>query len=269
METSYDQHYVDARETLLDAVEALGPHSDAAILVGAQAVYVHTESVDNSFAVAPFTYDADIGLDPERLEDSPAIVDAMCRAGFRLTVPPGTFTKDGGTQVDLMVPAAVGGSGRRGARLGVHGNRAARKVHGLEGTLVSHTRRETIPFFVVYIKQRSFLNLLSKNGELPPVTRQTGQYRITSTTGGEEVRAFVPFPLPPADPPLEIDGLISHLHTAALAESSPTRSRGFGSTESRLVPVRIRSQGSSGHIANRRDTGNASGRCGVRSHPAQ
>lgn len=44
METSYDQHYIDARETLLDAVEALGPHSDAAILVGAQAVYVHTES---------------------------------------------------------------------------------------------------------------------------------------------------------------------------------------------------------------------------------
>ena len=108
METSYDQHYVDARETLLDAVEALGPHSDAAILVGAQAVYVHTESVDNSFAVAPFTYDADIGLDPERLEDSPAIVDAMCRAGFRLTVPPGTFTKDGGTQVDLMVPSGRG-----------------------------------------------------------------------------------------------------------------------------------------------------------------
>ena len=94
---------------------------------------MQTESVDDSFAVAPFTYDADIGLDPERLEDSPALVDAMCRAGFRLTLPPGTFMKDGGTQVDLMVPAAAGGSGRRGARLG---------VHGLEGTLVSHTRRK-------------------------------------------------------------------------------------------------------------------------------
>ena len=70
--------------TLLDAAEALGPHSEAAILVGAQAVYVHTES-DDSFAVSPFTYDADIALDPELLEDSPAIVDAMSRAGFRLT----------------------------------------------------------------------------------------------------------------------------------------------------------------------------------------
>lgn len=141
METSYDQHYIDARETLLDAVEALGPHSDAAILVGAQAVYVHTESVDDSFAVALFTYDADIGLDPERLEDSPAIVDAMSRAGFRLTDPPGTFRRDGGVPVDLLVPEAVGRGGRRAARLGVHGNKAARKAHGLEGALVSHARR--------------------------------------------------------------------------------------------------------------------------------
>ena len=142
METSYDQHYIDARETLLDAVEALGSHSDAAILVGVQAVYVHTESVDDSFALSPFTHDADIALDPDPLANSPAIIDVMSRAGFRLTNPPGTFTKDGGTQVDLMVPKAVGGPGRRGARLGVHGKKAARKAHGIEGVLVSHTRRK-------------------------------------------------------------------------------------------------------------------------------
>ncbi len=35
--------------------------------------------------------------------------------------------------------------------------------------------------------------------------RQTGQYRITSASG-EKVRAFVPYPLPPADPPLMLDG---------------------------------------------------------------
>ena len=142
METSYDQHYIDARETLLDAVEALGPHRDAAILVGAQAVYVHTESVDDSFALSPFTYDADIALDPERLEDSPEIIDAMSGAGFRLTNPPGIFRKDGKAQVDLLVPAAVGGSGSRGARLDGYGKKAARKVDGLEGVLVSHTRRK-------------------------------------------------------------------------------------------------------------------------------
>ena len=142
METAFGNYYIEARETLLDAVEALGPHSSAVILVGAQAVYVHTESEDESFAISPFTRDTDIVLDPELLEDSPAIVDAMSRAGFQLTIPPGTFTKDGGTQVDLMVPKAVGGPGRRGARLGVHGNKAARQVHGLEGALVSHTRRK-------------------------------------------------------------------------------------------------------------------------------
>ena len=142
METFLDQQlYIEARETLLDAVEALGPHSDAAILVGAQAVYVHTESEDDSFAVAPFTRDADIALDPGRLEDSPAIIDAMSRAGFRLTDPPGIFRRDGRDQVDLLVPKAVSGGGRRGARLDGHGNKAARKVHGLEGALVSHTRR--------------------------------------------------------------------------------------------------------------------------------
>ena len=64
METAGDQDRIDAREALLDAVDALGPHSDAVILVGAQAIYVHAESEETSFALSPFTYDADIVLDP-------------------------------------------------------------------------------------------------------------------------------------------------------------------------------------------------------------
>ncbi len=136
-----DRDYIDARETLLDAVEALGPHRDAVILVGAQAIYVHTAGDNASFAIPPFTYDADLALDPEVLGDSPPIVDAMRGAGFRLTEQPGLYTRDGRSQVDLLVPRAVGGPGRRAARLGVHGNRAAMKVQGLEGALVSHSRR--------------------------------------------------------------------------------------------------------------------------------
>ena len=144
METIHDRYYIDARETLLDAIEALGRHSDAVVLVGAQAVYVHTESEDESFAVSPFTYDADIVLDPRLLEGSPSIVDAMSRAGFQLGDQPGLYSREGREQVDLLVPEAVGGPSRRAARLGVHGNRAAMKVHGLEGALVSHTRRTII-----------------------------------------------------------------------------------------------------------------------------
>ena len=46
--------------------------------------------------------------------------------------------------------------------------------------------------------------------------RQTGTYRI-STSHGETVRAFVPHPLPPAAPPLVIEGVLAELHDAALA----------------------------------------------------
>ena len=142
METIHDRSYIEAREALLDAVEALGPHHDAAILVGAQAIYVHTEGEDAGFAVSPFTYDADIALDPGLLRSSPAIVDAMSRAGFRLGDQPGLYSREGRSQVDLLVPEAVGGPGRRAARLGVHGNRPAMKVRGLEGALISNTPRD-------------------------------------------------------------------------------------------------------------------------------
>jgi len=47
--------YVVARRVLLDALEALGGHCDALILVGAQAVYLHTGAA--SFAVAEHTTD--------------------------------------------------------------------------------------------------------------------------------------------------------------------------------------------------------------------
>ncbi len=45
--------------------------------------------------------------------------------------------------------------------------------------------------------------------------RTTGIYR-TSTTAGEAVRAFVPHPLPPADPALRITGDIERLHAEAI-----------------------------------------------------
>lgn len=49
------------------------------------------------------------------------------------------------------------------------------------------------------------------------MARRTGQHRVTSA-GGEEVRAFVPYPLPPADPHLAMDGPTSTLLAAAQTE---------------------------------------------------
>ena len=40
--------------------------------------------------------------------------------------------------------------------------------------------------------------------------RQSGEYE-RSTVGGEEVRAFIPFPLPPREPPLDLDGDLAPL----------------------------------------------------------
>jgi hypothetical protein len=105
-------------------------------LVGAQAIYLHTR--DSGLAVAPYTTDADLVLDPELLVPDPKIVDAMRAAGFSPTSNlVGTWQQSPQhPAVDLLVPEALGGPGRRGARLGVHGNQVARKGRGLEAAVV-------------------------------------------------------------------------------------------------------------------------------------
>jgi len=45
--------------------------------------------------------------------------------------------------------------------------------------------------------------------------RQTGEYE-RSTVTGEEVRAFIPYPLPPGDPPLDLEGDLAPLLAIAL-----------------------------------------------------
>ncbi|MGQ0679956.1 MAG: hypothetical protein ACT4OM_09955 [Actinomycetota bacterium] len=124
-----------ARRVLLDALEALRDQLDAIVLVGAQAIYIHTGAAE--FAVAEYTTDADLALDPAELHDQPKIEQAMTDAGFvRDLGQPGIWRGQGNVQVDLLVPEALGGGGRRGARLGVHGNQVARKAKGLEAALV-------------------------------------------------------------------------------------------------------------------------------------
>lgn len=140
MPGAVDPIYVAARATLLAALQALEEHRASIILVGAQAVYLHTGDAD--VAVAPYTTDGDLALDPRVLGDQPALEAAMTAGGFVLKMDQvGIWTGARAVDekivtVDLLVPDSLGGGGTRGARLGGHDRKAARKVPGIEGCLV-------------------------------------------------------------------------------------------------------------------------------------
>lgn len=142
-----DPLYVAARSVLLDALKAIEPHLNALVLVGAQAVYLHTGDAD--LAVAPYTTDGDLAIDPARLEPEPLLELSMDQAGFKLlkgAVGIWQLSVDvKGIRrtivVDLLVPASLGGEGRRAARIPPHARMTARKVAGLEGALVDRELR--------------------------------------------------------------------------------------------------------------------------------
>jgi len=129
-----------ARAGLLDALEALDAHLNALVIVGAQAVYLHTGAMQ--VALAEFTTDGDVVLDPQLLGSTPLIEDAMTGAGFApdpRESAVGTWISPRGVPVDLMVPDAVAGAGRRGARVPPHDSRAMRRTRGLEAALVDNS----------------------------------------------------------------------------------------------------------------------------------
>ncbi len=129
-----DPRYIIARRTLLDVLEAFEVQRRALIVVGAQAIYLHTGEAD--VGLAPYTTDGDLVLDVDALIDEPTLSEIMERAGFRRGQQPGCWISGDGIVIDLHVPASLGGTGRRGARLGPHGNVAARKARGLEAAIV-------------------------------------------------------------------------------------------------------------------------------------
>jgi hypothetical protein len=146
--------YVAARRILLDALDALGEHRNAVVLVGAQAIYLQAGEADLEVSVAPFTTDADLSIDPTRLGSDPRIAEAMTEAGFTLKikandggVEPGTWLAPAKINeetiqvpVDLLVPETLATSrGRRDAKLPDHGRNATRWTPGLEATIVDNT----------------------------------------------------------------------------------------------------------------------------------
>lgn len=136
-----DPLYVAARRVLLDAIDALHDHLSALVLVGAQAVYVHAGEAD--IAVAPFTTDGDLALDPRRLGAEPLLERALAGADFVSSGAVGHWERSVDVEgvprivaVDLLVPESLGGAGRRRARIPPHGKDVARKASGLEAALV-------------------------------------------------------------------------------------------------------------------------------------
>jgi hypothetical protein len=130
-----------ARTGLLDALDALESHLAALVIVGAQAIYLHTGTTE--IALAEFTTDGDLAIDPDLLSSDPLIEEAMRAAGF--TPDPrssaiGSWISPRGVFVDLMVPEAVAGPGRRGVRLPPHDSKAMRRARGIEATLVDNSR---------------------------------------------------------------------------------------------------------------------------------
>lgn len=143
MPGAVDPLYAAARAALLDALEALGDQRSAVVLVGAQAVYLHTG--DAAVAVVPYTTDGDLAVDSSELRAGPRLDEAMRAAHFSAGKQAGSWVIEREVQgrsvtipVDLLVPEAAAGPGRRSARLDGHGDRTARRTRGLEATLVDH-----------------------------------------------------------------------------------------------------------------------------------
>ena len=80
---------------------------DGLVLVGAQAIFLHTGDVDE--AIATETKDADLALDPPALHANPLLETAMTSAGFHLDIGVGATTS-GGARRPPRAPFAVYGA---------------------------------------------------------------------------------------------------------------------------------------------------------------
>jgi len=118
---------VAARRALLDALDALEEHRDALVLIGAQAIYLHTGAAP--VALAEATKDSDLAVDPRVLADDPLLDELMRRANFHpdLEHPqPGSWLSPEGIPVELMVPERLAGPNAKGRR--AHASRPTRQA---------------------------------------------------------------------------------------------------------------------------------------------
>ena len=139
-----DEALVRARAVLLAGLSALGPQREALTVVGAQAVFEHTR--DRSDIPLTLTVDGDMSVAPSLVDPSFDIGRAMAAAGF-VAHPdrPGIWGLPGlGDETvgfDLLVPGAVAGPGRRGARVPGQDRHAIGRADGLELSLLDREKR--------------------------------------------------------------------------------------------------------------------------------
>lgn len=135
-----DELLVRVRSVLLDALIALAEHRDSIVVIGAQAIYLHTGAAP--IAVAEATKDSDLAVDVRALRQDPLIDAAMEGAGFFLdpvSSQPGAWMSPDGIPVGLMVPEAIaGGRSRRSAVHPPHNKRSMRRAIGLEASVVDN-----------------------------------------------------------------------------------------------------------------------------------
>ena len=137
-----DPLYVAARRVLLDGLEALGQQRQAAILVGAHAVYCGWAKATWPPLPTPPTRTS------PSTQRSSLLNEALRAAGFWPKTGRGgpvvgswvtgqlVDEKTVNIDLELVVPEAVSGGGAPSARLGVQGDRLARRAFGLELALV-------------------------------------------------------------------------------------------------------------------------------------
>lgn len=135
-----------SRRLLIDTIRHLEPFKESLTVIGAHGVFARVQDVIPEM-VMPSTNDADLAVNPAFVAPQPVIITLMAEAGLEPANPdrPGIYgyKSEAGTNqverttIDLIVPEAYAGAGRRAARITGQKN-AASKAEGIE--LALHDR---------------------------------------------------------------------------------------------------------------------------------
>lgn len=139
-----DERLIKARNILIIGLEALEPNLEAVTVIGAQSVFEHTKELDG----VPFTLttDSDLSVIPWFVDPKQNIKQALLDAGFiQHRDRPGIWGFPNADEApigfDLLVPEAVAGPRRRGARVPNQDKSALGRAAGLELSLVDRNKR--------------------------------------------------------------------------------------------------------------------------------